>query len=74
MKRRAATERPMLDLAEEAVHLLRSAPAHLFGWYLLGTLPFILGLLYFWTDMSWSAIASRHPPKQRSAWRCCLYG
>jgi hypothetical protein len=60
MKRRAATERPTLDLIEEAVHLLRSTPAHVFGWYLLGTLPFFLGLLYFWTDMSWSALAAQH--------------
>lgn len=60
MKRRAATERPTLDLMEEAVHLLRSAPLHVFGWYLIGTLPFLLGLLYFWTDMSWSALAAQH--------------
>lgn len=60
MKNRAPTERPALDLMEEAVHLLRSAPAPVFGWYLLGALPFLLGLLYFWTDMSWSALAGRH--------------
>lgn len=60
MKRRAATERPALDLMEEAVHLLRSTSLHEFGWYLLGTLPFLFGLLYFWTDMSWSALAAQH--------------
>lgn len=60
MKRRAATERPTLDLMEEAVHLLRSTPLHVFGWYLVGTLPFLLALLYFWTEMSWSALAAQH--------------
>ena len=60
MKRRAPTERPTLDLMEEAVHLLRCAPLPFFGWYLLGVLPFLLGLLYFWTDMSWSALAFEH--------------
>ena len=60
MKKHRAEERPTLDLMEEAVHLLRSAPFHLFGWYLLGTLPFLLAVLYFWTDMSWSAVAYQH--------------
>ncbi len=59
MKRRGQ-ERPTLDLMEEAVELLRSTPLHVFGWYLLGTLPFLIGLLYFWTDMSWSALAYQH--------------
>lgn len=59
MKRREQ-ERPTLDLMEEAVELLRSTPLDVFGWYLLGTLPFLFGLLYFWTDMSWSALASQH--------------
>jgi len=59
MKRRGQ-ERPTLDLMEEAVELLRSTPLHVFGWYLLGTLPFLCGLLYFWTDMSWSALAYQH--------------
>ena len=60
MKKRAAQDRPALDLMEEAVHLLRSVPLECFASYLLGTLPFLLGLLYFWTDMSWSAVASQH--------------
>lgn len=59
MKRRGQ-ERPTLDLMEEAVELLRSTPLEVFAWYLLGTLPFLFGLLYFWTDMSWSALASQH--------------
>src|SRR5215472_666487 len=48
-----------LDLLEEAVHLLRAAPLSVLGWYLAGAAPFVLVLLYFWTDMSWSADARR---------------
>jgi hypothetical protein len=59
MKRRGQ-ERSTLDLMEEAVELLRSTPLNIFGWYLLGTLPFLIGLLYFWTDMSLSALAYQH--------------
>ena len=49
--------RPALDLIEEAVHLLRTAPAAALAAYYAGSLPFILGLLYFWTDMSRSPFA-----------------
>ena len=59
MKKRER-ERATLDLMEEAAQLLRSTPLAVFGWYLFGTLPFLLGLLYFWTDMSWSALAYQH--------------
>jgi uncharacterized membrane protein len=41
-----------LELIEEAVHLLRTAPLGAFSCYYLGSLPFVLGLLYFWADMS----------------------
>src|SRR4030095_16556767 len=45
------------DLMEEAFHLLRSArPATLVTYY-IGTIPFVLGALYFWSDMSQSAFA-----------------
>lgn len=47
------------DLAEEAVHVVRTTPA-LLAFYYLGSLPFILALLYFWTDMTRSAFADRH--------------
>ena len=60
MKARRTRERPTLDLLEESVHLLRTCPAHLFAWYLAGVLPFLLALLYFWMDMSWSAVAFQH--------------
>ena len=47
-------------ILEEAVHFLRLAPAALFLSYYVGSLPFILGLLYFWTDMSHSGFAADH--------------
>lgn len=49
-----------LELIEEAVHLLRSAPLSAAASYYIGALPFVLGLLYFWTDMSRSAFAQQH--------------
>jgi hypothetical protein len=50
-------------ILEEAVHLLRKSPLFLFSSYFIGTLPFLLGLFYFWADMSRSADArSYHAP------------
>jgi len=49
-----------LDLLERAVHLLRGAPAGVWAAYAIGTLPFALGLLYFWGEMSSSAFARHH--------------
>jgi len=51
---------PALGLIEEAVHLLRQAPASVFAAYFVGTVPFLIGLLYFWADMSRGAYAYRH--------------
>ena len=48
------------DLIEEATHLLRTAPAATLAAYYVGTIPFILGLLYFWADMSRSPFANQH--------------
>jgi hypothetical protein len=47
-------------MIEEAVHILRSAPATLLSVYYLGSVPFVLGLLYFWADMSRSANAHEY--------------
>lgn len=47
-------------LLEEAVHILRRAPLSLLPAYAIGTLPFVLGLFYFWADMSRSADAQRY--------------
>src|SRR5687767_3193791 len=51
---------PALDLIEEAVALLRRAPAEALFIYLLGAIPFWLGLLYFLSDMSRNAYAAFH--------------
>jgi hypothetical protein len=47
-------------LLEEAVHLLRQAPLYLLPSYYIGSLPFILGIFYFWGDMSRSADAKEY--------------
>ena len=44
--------RPALELLEEAVHLLRMSPARIHALYFAGTIPFLLGFLFFWTEMS----------------------
>lgn len=49
-----------LDLIEEAIHLLRTAPAATLAVYYTGTAPFVLGLLFFWADMSRDPFASGH--------------
>jgi hypothetical protein len=49
-----------LELIEEAVHLLRMAPGAALAGYYIGSLPFVLGLLYFWADMSRSPFAYEH--------------
>jgi hypothetical protein len=49
-----------LELVEEATHLLRTAPAAALAAYYIGAIPFVLGLLYFWADMSRSPYASQH--------------
>jgi hypothetical protein len=45
-------EKEPLELCDEALFLLRNLPASAWTIYLLGTGPFLLGLLYFWTDMT----------------------
>jgi hypothetical protein len=61
MKRRnrGRAGKSAIDILEEATHLLREN-ASLLASYYFGSLPFILGLLYFWTDMSTGADAWRH--------------
>jgi Domain of unknown function (DUF4129) len=60
MKPRRQPGKGAFDLIEEAVHLLRTAPAATLAVYYLGAMPFVLGLLYFWTDMSRSPFAAGH--------------
>jgi hypothetical protein len=49
-----------LDLIEEATHVLRTAPIQTLAIYYAGTIPFVLGVLYFWADMSRSPYADQH--------------
>jgi hypothetical protein len=44
-----------VELIEESVHLLRSAPAAAWVIYLAGAVPWVLGLGYFWASTSWFA-------------------
>jgi hypothetical protein len=46
-----------LVMVEQAVHLLRQDSAQSLSEYYLGTLPFVLALLYFWSDMSRNPMA-----------------
>ena len=52
-------QRPVA-LIEEATQLLRRLPVAVHSVYAVGTLPFVLGLLFFWSDMSRSALAPQH--------------
>lgn len=52
--------RSALDLIEEAVHLARRAPLSAWLAYYAGSAPFVLGLLYFWSDMTRGAYAHDH--------------
>jgi len=58
-KRKGRDGKSAIDILEEATHLLRAHPFLLASYY-FGSLPFVLGLLYFWTDMSTGANAWRH--------------
>jgi hypothetical protein len=53
-------DKTALDLIEEATHLLRVAPAGTLAAYYAGAIPFVIGLLYFCTDMSRSPFADEH--------------
>lgn len=54
--------RSALDLIEDSVHLLRTAPLPVLLAYYVGAIPFVLGLLFFWADMSCGAFAQRRCP------------
>jgi hypothetical protein len=59
-RKKVKREKGAIEIMEEAVHLLRLSPPHLLVSYYIGTLPFILGLLYFWADMSRNAFAAEY--------------
>ncbi len=49
-----------IRILEESIHLLRLSPAGLLFSYYIGSMPFVLGFLYFWGDMSRSAFAEEY--------------
>jgi len=48
-----------VELIEEALHLLRGVPGSTLAGYYIGALPFVLAALFFWSDMSRSALAEQ---------------
>jgi hypothetical protein len=56
---KTGSEPKALALVEQAVHLLRRNSGLALAEYYLGSLPFILALLYFWSDMSRDPMAAR---------------
>jgi hypothetical protein len=48
-----------IETIEDAFQLVRSAPFSTITAYYIGTLPFILALLYFWADMSSGVLAEQ---------------
>jgi hypothetical protein len=56
-RRREGFEPGAIDLVEQAFHSLRTAPWTALAAYAVGTIPFVLGLLYFWADMTHSPFA-----------------
>ncbi|HYR57365.1 MAG TPA: hypothetical protein VEO95_02000, partial [Chthoniobacteraceae bacterium] len=52
--------RPALELVEDAVRLLRRAPAEVFVMHFVGSAPCMLYAIYFFTDLSRSAFAASH--------------
>jgi len=57
---RSYQEKSGLDLLDGAIHLLRREAADLLPLYYIGSLPFVLGFLFFWADMSRNAFAADH--------------
>jgi hypothetical protein len=53
-----------MELLDGAVSLLRRAPVAVVSIYYLGALPFCLGVIYFWFDMTQSATAEAHLPAE----------
>src|SRR5436190_4839023 len=49
-----------INLVEESVHVLRRATPGTLLCYFVGTVPFVLAALFFWSDMSRSGLAEKH--------------
>src|SRR5690242_8982526 len=57
--RRTQREKSAIDLADEAAQLFRHAPFSGLVAYYVGALPFVLALLFFWSDMARGAFAAQ---------------
>ena len=57
-QRKWTGERGAVEILEEAIQLLRTAPAASIAVYLAGAIPFFVALLYFWTDMARNPFAA----------------
>jgi hypothetical protein len=51
-------EHGAVEILEEAIHLLRAAPATTIALYLAGSIPFSVGLLLFLADMTRNPFAA----------------
>ena len=58
-KRSSDQEKGGVELTGEALHLLRTAPLGVVVSYYVGSVPFVMGMLYFCSDMSRSAFAAQ---------------
>jgi hypothetical protein len=57
--RRQRRDETPLDLIESAVHLLREVPLSTHLFHQLASAPFVISLLWYWSDMSRGAYADR---------------
>lgn len=60
MKKKYGKDRNAVNMIEEASHVLQKISLRTLFFYYLGTMPFLLGLLYFWNDMSKNAFANEY--------------
>jgi hypothetical protein len=59
MKKKHADGPGAIELIEEGFNLLRATPFSTLASYYIGTLPFLLAMLYFWSEMSSGVFAEQ---------------
>jgi hypothetical protein len=59
VKKQAEDGKGAIELIEEGFQLLRRAPLSTVAAYYIGTLPFMLAVLYFWSEMSSGVFAEQ---------------
>ncbi len=60
MTKKSLVNKNIVTMIEEAFYILRHLPIEHYYSYFLGTMPFLLGLFYFWNDMSKNAFAQEY--------------